>query len=190
MSCVADLSTVAGCRRLIQAASDAFSGIDVVVNSVAIRPEAAFVELSSADWDRVLKTNLTAPFLICQAFLGGMQEHRWGRIINFAGMNAMAGYNRRAHVSASKHGIVGLTKAIAREFAAHGITANVISPGPIKGHYDDPALAEHVREQVSKVPMGRLGTPYEVATAVGFLASDGGAFCTGQLIQLNGGAMT
>ncbi|MEM7777647.1 MAG: SDR family NAD(P)-dependent oxidoreductase [Pseudomonadota bacterium] len=188
--CIADLSSPTGCQRLIEVGIQAFGGADVLVNCVAVRPEAVYTEISLDEWSSVFQTNLIAPFLLSQAFIGGMQERQWGRIINFAGMNAIAGYHRRAHVSASKHGVVGLTKAIAREFAREGVTANVISPGPIRGQYDDPELRHHIETQIAKVPTGRLGTSEEIAGLVGYLASQEGAFCNGQLLSINGGAAT
>ncbi len=188
--CVADLLTRTGCELLIDNARTAFGSIDAVINTVAIRPEKNFEDLTLDDWHRVLDVNLTAPFVLCQAFVGDMRKRKWGRIVNFAGMNAISGYNQRAHVSASKHGVVGLTKAIAREFAVDGVTANVISPGPISGAYDDPALASHIAEQCSRVPAGRLGKAEEIAATVSYLASDGGAYCNGQTLHINGAAVT
>jgi 3-oxoacyl-[acyl-carrier protein] reductase len=119
-----------------------------------------------------------------------MVEAGWGRIVYFAGMNAIQGYTGRAHVSASKHGGWGLTKALAKEFAAQGITANCISPGPIGTDRADPEMAAHIAGQVGRIPTGRLGAADEVAAAVSLLASDKGAFINGQMIQVNGGTQT
>ena len=119
-----------------------------------------------------------------------MVNNGWGRIINFAGMNAIHGYNGRAHVSASKHAIWGLTKALAKEFGPKGITSNVISPGPIAGERNDPDMTAHIEEMASRVPIGRLGTGEEVAATCVLLASKNGSFINGQMIQINGGAET
>jgi 3-oxoacyl-[acyl-carrier protein] reductase len=105
-------------------------------------------------------------------------------------MNAMHGYNGRAHVSTSKHGNWGLTKALAKEFGPKGITVNIISPGPIKSEHDDPAMTKHINEQAAKIPVGRLGEPDEVAAVLAMLVSDGGAFVNGQMLQVNGGTQT
>ena len=119
-----------------------------------------------------------------------MIKKGWGRIINFAGMNAIHGYKGRAHVSASKHATWGLTKALAKEFGQKGITSNIISPGPIAGERNDPEMATHIEEMVSRVPIGRLGTSNEVAATCRLLASEDGSFINGQMIQVNGGAET
>ncbi len=105
-------------------------------------------------------------------------------------MNAIHGYNGRAHVSASKHAAWGLTKALAKEFGAKGVTVNIVSPGPIMGEAQDAMQAAHIAPMKARVPVGRLGTPDEVAAAVALLASDAGAFINGQMIQVNGGAET
>jgi 3-oxoacyl-[acyl-carrier protein] reductase len=122
-----------------------------------------------------------------------MLDKGWGRIVNFTGMNAIAGHGGRAAVSVAKHGVWGLTKALAKEFGASGITVNAISPGPIAAddadQKNDPSGA-HRRETVARVPLGRMGKPAEVAAAVRLLVSDGGAFINGQMLQVNGGAET
>jgi len=137
-----------------------------------------------------MAVNFDAAYWFCRALLPGMLESRWGRIINFAGMNAIHGYGDRAHVSVSKHAAWGLTKALAKEFGPYGITVNIVSPGPIMGEAQDPVMAAHIKPMVARVPVGRVGTPNEVAAVVGLLASDDGAFINGQLIQVNGGAQT
>jgi 3-oxoacyl-[acyl-carrier protein] reductase len=165
-------------------------GIDVLVANAAIRPSAPFLDIDENDWNRVMAVNLGQAFWLSRAFLPGMIQKGWGRIINFAGMNAIHGYSGRAHVSVSKHGVWGLTKSLAKEFAPHGITANVISPGPIQSDHDDPDMTDHINAMKARVPMKRLGTPDEVSATVALLASDDGAFINGQLIQVNGGTET
>jgi len=154
------------------------------------RWEKPFLEMDEAEWHEVLNVNMNASFWLARACLPGMVDAGWGRIINFAGMNAMNGYNGRAHVSTSKHGNWGLTKSLAKEFGPKGITANIISPGPIKSEHDDPAMTQHINEQASKIPIGRLGEPTEIAAVVAMLVSDGGAFVNGQMLQVNGGTQT
>jgi 3-oxoacyl-[acyl-carrier protein] reductase len=162
----------------------------IVVNNAAIRPEAPFLSLGEEEWHRVMAVDLHSAFYTAKAFLPEMVNHRWGRIINLTGMNAMQGYVARAHVSAAKHGLWGLTKALAREFGPRGITVNAISPGPIDGERDDPAQAAHIRDQLTRIPVGRLGRSEDIASLVGFLASDEGAFISGQMIAVNGAADT
>ena len=133
---------------------------------------------------------MNAAFRLARACLPGMVDRGWGRIVNFAGMNAIHGYNGRAHVSVSKHGSWGLTKALGKEFGPKGITTNIISSGPIAGDHADPAMAEHIASMKARVPVGRLGTPEEIAGMIAYLVSDQGGFMNGQLIQINGGTET
>ena len=182
-----DIGTPDFAKRVAQEAIDAFGGVDVLVTNAAIRPYKPFLELDAAEWHEVMNVNFTSTYWLCQTCLPGMVERGWGRIVNFAGMNAINGYNGRAHVSASKHAAWGLTKSLAKEFGSKGVTVNIISPGPIKSEHDDPAMTAHINEQVSKIPTGRLGEPTEVAAVVSMLASDNGAFVNGDMIQVNGG---
>lgn len=174
--------TGAGIRR--------FGRIDVLVHNAAIRPASPFLEMEEDEWRRVIDVNLNAAFWLARNCLPGMVEAGWGRIVTFAGMNAIQGYSGRAHVSVSKHGAWGLAKALAKEFGPKGITANCVSPGPIRSGHDDPAMTAHIQGQVAKIPAGRLGEPDEVAAAVSLLASERGAFINGQLVQVNGGTQT
>lgn len=186
-----DIGTAEGCASVMASAMERFGRVDVMVNNAAIRPETPFLELTDEEWTQTMDVNLTGTMRLCRASLPGMVERGWGRLINFTGMNAMHGYNGRAHVSASKHAVWGLTKSLAKEFGPKGITVNVISPGPIDTVHDgDPAMTQHVRSQVSRIPVGRLGKPEEIAATVGYLASVGGAFCNGQMLQINGGTQT
>jgi len=187
---IADVGSQADAQRLASSAISAFGKVDVLVANAAIRPSSPFLELDLDEWQRVMAVNLGQVLWLAQACLPGMIDAGWGRIITFAGMNAIQGYNGRPHVSASKHAVWGLTKSLAKEFATHGITANVISPGPIQSDHTDPAMTAHIESMKSRVPMGRLGTPEEVAASVSLLAADDGAFISGQLLQINGGTLT
>lgn len=185
-----DIGTADEAKAVAEAGIARFGRIDVMVHNAAIRPSTPFLEMNEAEWRRVIDVNLTGAFWLARACLPGMLGAGWGRIVTFAGMNAIHGYAGRAHVSVSKHGAWGLAKALAKEFGGQGITANCISPGPIRSEHDDPAMTQHVQAQVSRIPMGRLGEPEEVAAAVSLLASDRGAFINGQLLQVNGGTQT
>ena len=105
-------------------------------------------------------------------------------------MNAIHGYKGRAHVSVSKHGCWGLTKALAKEFGANGVTTNIISPGPIETYHKDELMTEHIKSMKKRVPIGRLGKPNEIAAAVSLLASEEGAFINGEMLKINGGTET
>lgn len=185
---VADRSDVA---QMSKTALDRFGKVDIVVNNAAIRPHAPFLEMDPSQWQRVLDVNLNSAFFLSQAFIPGMKSNHFGRIINITGMNAIHGYNGRAHVSAAKHGLWGLTKSLAKEFGIDGITANAISPGPIgTEHPDNPEMQAHIESQKSRIPMGRLGKPQEIAALCAFLASEDGAFVSGQMIACNGATET
>lgn len=177
-------------QEMAQAVLERFGRVDVLVNNAAIRPEKPFLEMTHEDWNRVMDVDLNAAFYTCQAFLPGMVERGWGRIVNLTGMNAIQGYVGRAPVSVAKHGLWGLTKSLAREFGPHGVTVNAISPGPIQGERDDPAAAAHIESMLSRVPLGRLGEPEHIAGLCAFLVSEAGGFTTGQMIACNGGAAT
>ena len=190
ISAIGDVGNRGDADRLAARALENFGTVDVLVNNAAIRPRAAFLEMTDGEWDRVMAIDLHAAFWLSRAFLPGMVERQWGRIVNFAGMNAIHGHAGRAHVSAAKHGAWGLTKTLAQEFGAQGITANIVSPGPIRSDDADPAAAALLQSTVARVPAGRPGEPGEVAAAVSMLVSDSGAYVNGQMIQVNGGGET
>ena len=185
-----DAGTREGCADMASAAIRAFGRVDVLVHNAAIRPSSPFLEMDEAEWHRVLDVNMTGSFWLARHCLPGMLDAGWGRVILFAGMNAIHGYNGRAHVSVSKHGNWGLVKSLGKEFGPKGITANMISPGPIASEHADESMTTHIKSQVGRIPVGRLGTPEEVAAAVSLLSSDKGAFINGQMLQVNGGTET
>lgn len=185
-----DCGSAEDCRAMAGAGIDAFGRIDVMVHNAAIRPSSPFLEMDEAEWDRVMNVNLMGSFWLARACLPGMVGAGWGRVILFAGMNAIHGYNGRAHVSVSKHGNWGLVKSLGKEFGPKGITANMISPGPIASEHADPSMTAHIKAQEGRIPVGRLGQPDEVAATASLLASDKGAFINGQMIQVNGGTET
>lgn len=185
-----DTGTRDDCYAVAEAGIATFGRIDVLVHNAAIRPSHKFLEMADEDWHRVLDVNLMGSFWLSRACLPGMVDAGWGRIILFAGMNAIHGYNGRAHVSVSKHGCWGLAKSLGKEFGPKGITANLISPGPIEPELADAEQTEHLNSMIGRVPVGRLGKSEEVAAAVSLVASDNGAFINGQILQVNGGAET
>ncbi len=187
MGNVGDLNTL---NDIISQSTKAFGRVDVLVNNAAVRPTSPFLETDEDEWVRILDIDFHAARRLAKACLPAMIDNGWGRIINFAGMNAIHGYNGRAPVSVSKHASWGLTKSLAKEFGAKGITTNIISPGPIRPDEADPEMRAHIEGMVGRVPVGRLGEADEVAAMVALLASDEGAFINGQLLQVNGGAET
>jgi 3-oxoacyl-[acyl-carrier protein] reductase len=187
-----DVGVPDDCKRIADAAIAAFGAVDVLINNAAVRPGKPFLEAGADEWRRVMSVDLDAAVWLARACLPGMLNKGWGRVINFTGMNAMAGHGGRASVSVAKHGVWGLTKALAKEFGANGITVNAISPGPIAAdEVNQKEYSSAQRQQtVARVPVGRMGTPVEVAAAARLLASEAGAYINGQMLQVNGGAET
>lgn len=184
-----DVGNSAEAKRLAVAALDQFGTIDILINNAGLRPHKSLLDTSDAEWDAVLNVNLNSCFWLARAFLPGMIEKRWGRIVNFAGMYAMRGTAEHAPIAAAKHGGWGLAKSLAAEFGRHGITANSVSPGPIR---NDGEEAADTTEQAARhrIPLGRTGLPAEVASLVTLLCSDAGGFISGQMLAVNGGAQT
>lgn len=186
-----DVGSPAECARIAAEAIARFGAVDVLVNNAALRPAKPFLEMTEEEWRRVLSVDLDAAVWLARACIPAMLERGWGRIVNFTGMNAIHGYAGRAPVSVAKHGVWGLTKALAKEFGPRGITVNAISPGPIASDEGTEAGAvEYRQKMVARIPLGRHGTPDEVASVLRMLVSDGGAFVTGQMLQVNGGGET
>ena len=179
-----DVSRPDALAAIAEAAHARFGGVDILVNNAAFRPHKPFLDLTDDDWHRVLDIDLTASFLTARAFLPRMVERRWGRIVGMTGLKSIEGYVEGAPISAAKHGLWGLTKALAREFGPHGITVNAVSPGAIR---DD---GEPDGERIDSIPLGHKGAPADIAGVVGFLASEAGRYVTGQMIAANGGAKT
>ena len=172
---------------MVAAAKKAFGGIDILVNNAAIRLDGKFLEMAEEDWRYAMAVNFDAAYVLARAFLPGMLAKGWGRIINFAGMNAIHGYNGRAHVSASKHAAWGLTKALAKEFSGRGVCVNAIAPGFIETDMTG-ELTPDMREGILKtVPLGFFGAVEDIANATLFLAGKGARYITGQVLTVDGG---
>jgi 3-oxoacyl-[acyl-carrier protein] reductase len=186
-----DVGKPEDCRRIADEAVKKFGAVDVLINNAALRPNKPFLEMSEAEWRRIISVDLDAAVWLSRACLPGMLGKGWGRIVNFTGMNAIHGHAGRAPVSVAKHGVWGLTKALAMEFGPKNITTNAISPGPIAPDTEEKNASAQARAQtVGRVPVGRMGTPVEVAAAARLLVSESGAYINGQMIQVNGGAET
>jgi 3-oxoacyl-[acyl-carrier protein] reductase len=185
-----DVGVAETAKEIAAAALKRFGAVDILVNNAAIRPQRPFLELTDEDWRRVMDIDLNSAFIFSRAFLPGMVERGWGRIVNITGMTAMYGYAGRAPVSAAKHGLWGLAKALAKEFAPKGIAVNAVSPGPIRTRHPNPAQERHIESLLPLVPAGRLGEPQDIAALVGFLCSQEGGFVNGQMIGSNGAAST
>jgi 3-oxoacyl-[acyl-carrier protein] reductase len=187
-----DVGKASECKRIADEAIAAFGAVDALLNNAALRPNKPFLEMTDADWQRVIDVDMNAAVWFSRACLPGMVKKGWGRIVNFSGMNAIHGHAGRTPVSVAKHGVWGLAKSLAMEFGPKGITTNVISPGPIEADTPDTqsASAQARAASIARVPLGRMGTPVEVAAAARLLVSDAGGYINGQMIQVNGGGAT
>lgn len=165
-----------------------FGTVDILISNAAIRPDGDFLEVSEADWNRVMDVNFTAAFHLCRAFLPGMIEKGWGRIVNFTGMNAQMGGHSRPAVTVSKHAMWGLTKTLSRDYGPKGVTTNIISPSTFPDISVDTATPDFEALRQAN-PSGRLGTPDDIAAMVDLLVSDSGGFINGQMLQINGGVV-
>ena len=186
---MADIGNQSAVNEMVETALQAFGRIDALINNAAIRPASAFLDMSDDDLARVMNVNCYAAVWLSRAFLPGMVENGWGRIINFSGMNAQQGTGGRPHVTMSKHASWGLIKALSREFGPKGITANIISPGTIPDEETDISQSSRFQELLKNNPVGRLGTTDDIAAMVGLLCSKRGSFINGQLLQVNGGVV-
>jgi 3-oxoacyl-[acyl-carrier protein] reductase len=172
---------------MVERAVEEFGRIDILVNNAGISPECPLGEMTEAFWDRVLAVNLKGQFLVCQAVVPLMRAAGYGRIVNIASEQGLIGAVDMSAYCASKAGIFGLTKALARELAPAGIVVNCVAPGPV----DTAMLTDRDRtaELATKIPLGRIGRPEEIAFAVLFLASPQTSWTTGQIYSPNGGVV-
>jgi NAD(P)-dependent dehydrogenase (short-subunit alcohol dehydrogenase family) len=165
-----------------------FGRVDILINNAAIRPHKPFTEVTRQDWEHVRGVVLDGAFYLTQAVIPSMVKNNYGRILFFTGDGAFNGGSNRAHVSAAKMGLVGLARALASEFAAQNIRANVVSPGSIDTRRDNPEWYQGRVPNAAGIPLGRQGQVDEIAATCLFLVSDDGGFITGQTIHVNGGA--
>jgi len=185
----ADISAAGDVSGLIGKAIEAFSKIDILVNNAGITRDKFIIRMSDAEWDQVININLKGAFLCTREALKHMIRQRWGRIINIASIVGLMGNGTQANYSASKAGIIALTKSTAKESAARGITANAIAPGFIDTEMTSVLKAEVKEAYEKQIPLGRYGTPEDIAYAVSFLASEEAGYITGQVLSVNGGML-
>lgn len=184
---VLDVASEESIKTGAKAALAHFGTIEILVNNAGITKDMLVLRMKRADWDSVIATNLTGTFLLTQALLGPMVKARWGRIVNVSSVVGETGQAGQANYAASKAGLIGFTKSLARELASRGITANAVAPGYIETAMTA-VLDEKQREAMTAyIPLGRAGTEQDVANAVSFLASDEAAYVTGHVLDVNGG---
>jgi 3-oxoacyl-[acyl-carrier protein] reductase len=166
-----------------------FGKIDILVNNAGITRDQLVMRMKRADWDAVIQTNLTSAYLCTQQVTSSMLKQRWGRIINIASVFGQMGQAGQANYAASKAGLIGLTMAIARELASRNITCNAVAPGFIDTAMTEVLSGEFKEGALKMIPLGRTGTPEEVAHAVAFLASEEAGYVTGHVLNVNGGLL-
>lgn len=182
-----DLGSAESITEAIGRGAKDFGRIDILVNNAGITKDGLAVRMKTADWDQVLKTNLTGAFVATQQVLQGMMRERWGRIVNISSVVGEMGNAGQANYVASKAGLIGLTKALAQEVGSRNITVNAVAPGFIETDMTHVLSQELKDKMVANTPLKRIGSPEDVAHAVKFLVSDEAAFITGHVLDVNGG---
>ncbi len=185
----ADLSDTASVKAAVAATVERHGAIHILVNNAGITRDKLLIQMKEEDWDAVLDTNLKGAWTAIQAATKPMMKQRYGRIINIASVVGQMGNAGQSNYVAAKAGLIGLTKSVARELASRNVTANAVTPGYIETAMTA-GLSDEVKAEFTKqIPLGRMGTPADIASAVAFLASDEAGYVTGQVLSVNGGML-
>lgn len=189
MTVGADVSSKDDVESMVAQVLERFGRLDILVNNAGITRDQILIKMKDEDWYNVLNTNLTGVFYCCRAALRAMLKSRWGRIINIASVVGITGNAGQANYAASKAGVIGLTKSLAKEVARKGITVNAIAPGYIETEMTEKLPDRAKEELLRSIPLGRPGKPEDVAAAVVFLASEDADYITGQVLRIDGGML-
>ena len=182
-----NLNDMAAVGALPKQAIDALGSLDILVNNAGITRDNLFMRMSDEEWQTVINVNLTATMKLCKGALRGMMKSRWGRIINISSVVGATGNPGQGNYAASKAGMVGMSKSLAYEVASRGITVNVVAPGFIATAMTDKLADDRKEAILAQIPAGRMGAAEDIASAVGYLASDGAGYVTGSTLHVNGG---
>ncbi len=183
----ADVSNVEDAAALVKQVQSDLGSLDILVNNAGTTRDTLLMSMKEDDWDAVIDTNLKSVYAVTKAALRGMLKSRWGRIINISSVVGLTGQAGQSNYAASKAGLIGFSKSLAREVASRNITVNVVAPGFIPTALTDVLTEEQRATIISNTPIGRMGTPEEVAWAVAFLAAERSGFITGQVLTVDGG---
>jgi len=182
-----DVSDVASVTALIAAVEESFGSLDILVNNAGLTRDNIMLRLKDEDWDAVIDANLRGAFAAIRAATRGMMKRRWGRIINISSVVGLVGNKGQSNYAASKAGLIGLTKSVAKEFASRNVLANAIAPGFIETDMTNAMTPEARAALTGAIPLERLGSPNDIAAMVAFLASEHASYITGQVLVVDGG---
>jgi len=182
-----DVASEDSIKAGVKAVLERFGKVEILVNNAGITRDGLMMAMKRADWDTVLGTNLTGAFLLTQAVLRPMLKNRWGRIVNISSVVGRTGQAGQVNYAASKAGLIGMTRSLAREVASRGITVNAVAPGYIETPMTAVLDEKQRTAMMAQIPLGRAGTDAEIAQAVAFLASDAAGYITGHVLDVNGG---
>jgi len=182
-----DVADEASIKTAAKAVLERFGKVEILVNNAGITRDGLVLRMKRVDWDDVLATNLTGAFLLTQALLSAMLKNRWGRIINISSVVGRTGQAGQVNYAATKAGLIGMTRSLAREVASRGVTVNAVAPGYIETPMTAVLDEKQTAAMMATIPLGRAGTDADIASAVVYLASEGAGYVTGHVLDVNGG---